>query len=92
MNDEAPKPQPQPVNLPIILGATVSLFTIVATILGVGWKLGSIASGIETQIVEVKGEMRTLNAISGERISGIERRMTDIERRTIDMERRTKGD
>ena len=63
----------------VILGAIVSLFTVVATILGVGWKLGSIASGIETQIVEVKGEMRTLNAISGERINGIERRLSEIE-------------
>jgi cell division septal protein FtsQ len=63
----------------VLLGAIVSLFTIVATILGVGWKLGSIASGIETQIVEVKGEMRTLNAISGERINGIERRLSEIE-------------
>ena len=72
----------RPVNvrgMAILLGATVSLITIVATILGVGWKLGTIASGIETQIVEVKGEMRTLNAISGERINGIERRLTDIE-------------
>jgi hypothetical protein len=65
--------------LAVLLGAVVSLFTIVATILGVGWKLGSIASGIETQIVEVKGEMRTLNAISGERINGIERRLSEIE-------------
>lgn len=63
----------------VLLGAVVSLFTIVATILGVGWKLGSIASGIETQIVEVKGEMRTLNAISGERINAIERRLSEIE-------------
>jgi hypothetical protein len=63
----------------VVLGAIVSLFTIIATILGVGWKLGSIASGIETQIVEVKGEMRTLNAISGERINGIERRLSEIE-------------
>ena len=78
MNAQAPKPQQ--LSLPIVLGATVSLLTIVATILGVGWKLGSIASGIETQIVEVKGEMRTLNAISGERITAIERRLTEIER------------
>jgi hypothetical protein len=68
-------------NPTLILGAVVSLFTIVGTILGVGWKLGSIASGIETQIVEVKGEMRTLNAISGERINGIERRLTELERK-----------
>lgn len=64
----------------IMLGATVSLITIVSAILGVGWKLGQIASGIERQIVEVKGEMRTLNAISGERINGIERRLTEMER------------
>jgi hypothetical protein len=69
-----------PPNLTLLLGATVSLLTIVGTILGVGWKLGSIASGIETQIVEVKGEMRTLNAISGERINAIERRLSEIER------------
>ena len=64
----------------IMLGATVSLITIVSAILGVGWKLGQIASGIEKQIVEVKGEMRTLNAVSGERINGIERRLTELER------------
>jgi hypothetical protein len=64
-----------------ILGALVALITIVSTILGVGWKLGQIATGIETQIVEVKGEMRTLNAISGERINGIERRLTELERK-----------
>lgn len=69
-----------PPNLALLLGATVSLLTIVGTILGVGWKLGAIASGIETQIVEVKGEMRTLNAISGERINAIERRLGEIER------------
>jgi CRISPR/Cas system CMR-associated protein Cmr1 (group 7 of RAMP superfamily) len=63
----------------MILAGIVSLITIIAAILGVGWKLGSIATGIETQIVEVKGEMRTLNAISGERINGIERRLTEIE-------------
>lgn len=63
-----------------MLGATVSLITIVSAILGVGWKLGQIASGIEKQIVEVKGEMRTLNAVSGERINGIERRLTELER------------
>ena len=69
----------QTVSINMILAGIVSLITIIAAILGVGWKLGSIATGIETQIVEVKGEMRTLNAISGERINGIERRLTDIE-------------
>ena len=77
MSDQKPASS---ANLAMLLGAVVSLLTIVGTILGVGWKLGAIASGIETQIVEVKGEMRTLNAISGERINGIERRLTEIER------------
>lgn len=63
----------------MMLAGIVSLITIVSAILGVGWKLGSIATGIETQIVEVKGEMRTLNAVSGERINGIERRLAEIE-------------
>lgn len=63
----------------IMLGATVSLITIVSAILGVGWKLGQIASGIERQIVEVKGEMRTLNAVSGERTNALERRVAEIE-------------
>ena len=69
----------QTLSINMILAGIVSLITIIAAILGVGWKLGSIATGIETQIVEVKGEMRTLNAISGERINGIERRLTEIE-------------
>jgi len=77
MTTESGSSKSQPPHM--ILGAIVSLITIVAAILGVGWKLGAIATGIETQIVEVKGEMRTLNAISGERINGIERRLTEIE-------------
>lgn len=69
----------QHLSVNMVLAGIVSLITIIAAILGVGWKLGSIATGIETQIVEVKGEMRTLNAISGERINGIERRLSEIE-------------
>ena len=78
MTDERSSSKSPPPHM--MLGAIVSLITIVSAILGVGWKLGSIATGIETQIVEVKGEMRTLNAVSGERINGIERRLTEIER------------
>jgi hypothetical protein len=36
MSDQKPASSP---NLPMLLGAVVSLFTIVGTILGVGWKL-----------------------------------------------------
>ncbi len=35
MSDQKPAPSP---NLPLLLGAVVSLLTIVGTILGVGWK------------------------------------------------------
>ena len=78
MTDESSRgSRPAPPHM--MLAAIVSLITIVSAILGVGWKLGSIATGIETQIVEVKGEMRTLNAVSGERINGIERRLSEIE-------------
>lgn len=64
----------------VALGGIVSLVTIVSAILGVGWKLGQIAAGIRSEIIEVKGEMRTLNAVSGERINNIERRVSDIEK------------
>lgn len=59
-----------------ILGAIVSLFTICATILGVGWKLGQIASGIRLEIAEIKGIL----AVSAERISQIERRVERLEK------------
>lgn len=60
----------------ILLGATVSLFTIVSAILGVGWKLGQIASGIRLEIAEIKGIL----AVSAERISQIERRVERLEK------------
>ena len=63
----------------VALGGIVSLVTIVSAILGVGWRLGQIAAGIRAEIIEVKGEMRTLNAVSGERINNIERRLVEIE-------------
>jgi|NOAtaT_7_FD_contig_31_1777255_length_754_multi_8_in_0_out_0_3 hypothetical protein len=59
-----------------ILGAIVALITICSTILGVGWKLGQIASGIRIEIAEIKGIL----AVSAERISQIERRVERLEK------------
>jgi hypothetical protein len=61
--------------LAVLLGGIVSLFTICATILGVGWKLGQIASGIRLEIAEIKGIL----AVSAERIAQIERRVERLE-------------
>jgi hypothetical protein len=58
-----------------VLGGCVALITIVSTILGVGWKLGQIASGIRLEVAELKGMM----GVSSERIAQIERRVLDIE-------------
>jgi hypothetical protein len=60
----------------VILGAVVALITIVSTILGVGWKLGKIASGIRLEIAEIKGMM----GVSSERIAQLERRVESIEK------------
>ncbi len=60
----------------MILGALVALITICSTILGVGWKLGQIASGIRIEIAEIKGIL----AVSAERISQIERRVERLEK------------
>jgi len=54
----------------------VALITICSTILGVGWKLGQIASGIRIEIAEIKGIL----AVSAERISQIERRVERLEK------------
>ena len=40
----------------LILGALVALITICSTILGVGWKLGQIASGIRISQIERRVE------------------------------------
>ena len=60
-----------------ILGGVVALLTIVGTILGVGWKLGQIASGIRLEIAEIKGIL----AVSSERIAQVERRVDTLEKR-----------
>ena len=66
----------------MILGALVALITICSTILGVGWKLGQIASGIRIEIAEIKGIL----AVSAERISQIERRVERLEKNQVDIE------
>ena len=66
----------------LILGALVALITICSTILGVGWKLGQIASGIRIEIAEIKGIL----AVSAERISQIERRVERLEKNQGDIE------
>lgn len=60
-----------------ILSGVVALLTIVGTILGVGWKLGQIASGIRLEIAEIKGIL----AVSSERIAQVERRVDMLEKR-----------
>lgn len=59
-----------------LLGGIVALITIVSAILGVGWKLGQIASGIRLEIAEIKGLM----GVSSERIGQVERRVDALER------------
>jgi hypothetical protein len=59
-----------------LLGGCVALITIVSTILGVGWKLGQIASGIRMEVAELKGMM----GVSAERIAQVERRIESLEK------------
>lgn len=59
-----------------VLSGIVALITIVSTILGVGWRLGKIASDIKVEIAEIKG----LFAVSAERIAQVERRVEQLER------------
>ncbi len=59
-----------------LLSGIVALITIVSTILGVGWKLGQIASGIRLEIAEIKGIL----AVSSERIAQVERRVDQLEK------------
>ena len=59
-----------------LLSGIVALITIVSTILGVGWRLGKIASDIKLEIAEIKG----LFAVSAERIAQVERRVEQLER------------
>lgn len=72
----------EPATITTILGGLVALITICSTILGVGWKLGQIASGIRLEIAEIKGIL----AVSAERISQIERRVERLEKNQGDIE------
>lgn len=59
------------------INVVVGVVTIVGSILGVGWKLGQIASGIRIEIAEIKG----LLAVSHERMNQLERRVEALESR-----------
>jgi hypothetical protein len=63
-------------DMSIDLELVVAVITIVSSILGVGWRLGQIASGIRLEIAEIKG----LFAVSSERIAQVERRVDLLER------------
>lgn len=60
----------------IDLNLVVGIVTVVSAILGVGWKLGQIASGIRLEIAEIKGIL----AVSSERIGQVERRVEALEK------------
>ena len=53
-----------------------AVVTVVTSILGVGWKLGQIASGIRLEIAEIKG----LLAVHNERVAQLERRVEALEK------------
>ena len=59
----------------IDINVIVGVVTIVSSILGVGWKLGTIASEIRLEIAEIKG----LLGRHDERIANIERRVEVLE-------------
>jgi hypothetical protein len=59
----------------IDINLIVGVLTIVSSILGVGWKLGQIASGIRLEIAEIKG----LLMVQHERVSQLERRVEALE-------------
>lgn len=61
----------------IDLNLVIGIITVVSAILGVGWKLGQIASGIRLEIAEIKGIL----AVSSERIGQVERRVEALEKK-----------
>jgi hypothetical protein len=60
----------------IDLNLVLAVVTVVSSILGVGWKLGQIASGIRLEIAEIKG----LLAVHNERVAQLERRVEALEK------------
>ena len=60
----------------IDLNLVVGIITVVSAILGVGWKLGQIASGIRLEIAEIKGIL----LVQHERVTQLERRVEALEK------------
>jgi hypothetical protein len=60
----------------IDLNLLVGIITVVSAILGVGWKLGQIASGIRLEIAEIKGIL----LVQHERVTQLERRVEALEK------------
>ncbi len=60
----------------IDLNLVIGIITVVSAILGVGWKLGQIASGIRLEIAEIKGIL----LVQHERVSQLERRVEALEK------------
>ena len=60
----------------IDLNLVVGIITVVSAILGVGWKLGQIASGIRLEIAEIKGIL----LVQHERVPQLERRVEALEK------------
>ena len=61
----------------IDLNLVVGIITVVSAILGVGWKLGQIASGIRLEIAEIKGIL----LVQHERVTQLERRVEALEKK-----------
>ena len=60
----------------IDLNLVVGIITVVSAILGVGGKLGQIASGIRLEIAEIKGIL----LVQHERVTQLERRVEALEK------------
>lgn len=60
----------------IDLNLVIGIITVVSAILGVGWKLGQIASGIRLEIAEIKGIL----LVQHERVTQLERRVEALEK------------
>jgi hypothetical protein len=60
----------------IDLNLVIGIITVVSAILGVGWKLGQVASGIRLEIAEIKGIL----LVQHERVTQLERRVEALEK------------
>lgn len=71
-----------------------SLVVIVGAILGVGWKLGRIATSIQLEIAELKGILGGIQqgqANTDGRVSRLESEGKELERRVRDLEHKIPG-